>query len=258
MTFEGKSRRLRERLKLAMPVRVECRESADLRWTEVTRLVDVTPFGARLTLARPTEPGRMLYLQMPMPRQLRCFDHVEPQYKVWAVVRNVRPCRAEGVRPAEHDEPPRYEVGVAFVGRRPPASYEQDPSTRYDIRSLSPGESSYALSERVPSEREPGGAEGARSVETRLTLPLDVIVEAYDENGQVQAREQTVTENISRRGASVWTTLEIERGRFVRLTSPSQRLSVMAAVRARRRGADGVTRLHLEFVDREWPLEGLE
>jgi hypothetical protein len=29
-------------------------------------------------------------------------------------------------------------------------------------------------------------------------------------------------------------------------------------VRARRLGADGIPRLHLEFIDRQWPLEGIE
>jgi hypothetical protein len=44
----------------------------------------------------------------------------------------------------------------------------------------------------------------------------------------------------------------------VRLTSVAQRVSITAVVRSRRPGPDGVMRLHLEFVDREWPLEGLE
>jgi hypothetical protein len=257
MEFDGKSRRLRERLKLAMPVRVECRETADFRWTEMSRLIDVTPFGARFALVHMTEPGRLVHLTLPMPRQLRCFDHVETQYKVWALVRNVsahRPPR--GARAAAQDELPRYEIGVAFVGKRPPPSYDQDPSTRYDIKNLTPSECSYVLTEKQPPAYDPENA--PRTQETRLMMPLDVLVEAFDESGAPVLREQTVTENISRRGASVWTTLPVERGRFVRLTSLAQRLSVMAAVRARRPGPDGVTRLHLEFIEREWPLEGLE
>jgi hypothetical protein len=31
-----------------------------------------------------------LRLTLAMPRQLRCFDHVEDQYRVWSLVRNVR------------------------------------------------------------------------------------------------------------------------------------------------------------------------
>jgi len=35
-------------------------------------------------------------------------------------------------------------------------------------------------------------------------------------------------------------------------------LALVAAVRAARTGADGIPRLHLEFIDRQWPLEGIE
>lgn len=257
MKYEGKSRRLRERVKLTLPVRVECRESADFRWTEVSRLVDVTPFGAGFTLTHQTEVGRLLLLTLPLPRQLRSFDHAEDQYKVWALVRNIRPHHPAS---SSRSDAPRFEVGVAFVGKRPPASYEQDPSLRYEIQTLAPGGNSYALVEwRAAAQEGASGEAGAkRTMETRLSMPVDVVVEAFDERGGVQEREQTVTENISRHGASVWTTLGLARGRFVRLTSVAQRVSVTAVVRARRTGSDGVMRLHLEFVDREWPLEGLE
>ena len=62
MGFEGKSRRLRERVKLALPVRVHCRETAEHEWTEMSRLVDVTPFGARFPLTHPVERGRIVRL----------------------------------------------------------------------------------------------------------------------------------------------------------------------------------------------------
>lgn len=127
-----KSRRLRERFELALPVRVQCRESLDHKWIEMSRLVDVTPFGARLRLKRPTEMGRLLLLTLPMPRPLRCFDHVEDQYRVWSLVRNVKlldPSSAKGAL---------VEIGVAFVGKRPPRSFESDPrgATRSRDRAL--------------------------------------------------------------------------------------------------------------------------
>ena len=84
-----KSKRMRERIKLALPVRVQCRESAGLEWTEMSRLIDVTPFGARFPLTRPIERGRLLHLTLPMPRQLRCFDHADDQYRVWALICHV-------------------------------------------------------------------------------------------------------------------------------------------------------------------------
>ena len=254
MKFQGKSQRLRERLKLSMPVRVECRETKDYSWAEMSRLIDVTPFGARFALVHMTEVGRLLHLTMPLPRQLRCFDHIEPQYKVWSVVRNVSRHQPQRAGAGAPQDTARFDVGVAFVGKRPPASYEQDPATRYDILSLSPS-GTYDLTELKPPD---AGARRERGEDTRLVMPLDVIVEVFDEQGATVMREQTVTENISRRGACIWTTLDVARGRFVRLTSASQGLTVTAAVRARRTGPDQITRLHLEFVDGEWPLEGIE
>jgi hypothetical protein len=261
MNFEGKSRRARERLKLALPVRVLCKESADFEWVELSRLIDVTPFGARFTLAHLTEPGRLLHLTLPMPRQLRCFDHIEQQYRVYALVRNISPYKEETGRgtpsqPARaQQDPPRFEVGVAFVGNRPPAAYEKDPSTRFEIANLVEGNCLWEVRERPNQE---SNQQAARSMETRLQMPVDVMVEVFDESGNIVASEQTVTENISRRGAAVWTTLPVERGRFVRMTSLQNQMSVTAAVRARRPGPDGIMRLHLEFIDRSWPLEGFE
>ncbi|MBV8856658.1 MAG: hypothetical protein JOZ02_06840 [Acidobacteria bacterium] len=240
---------MRERIKLALPVRVHCRESAGHEWTEMSRLVDVTPFGARFPLMRPTERGRLLHLTLPMPRQLRCFDHVEDQYRVWALI-----CRVSARPEFEGDAGSSisYEVGVAFTGKYPPQSYVKDPSTLYEAVAVSAEDNLWQLKE---VEKQ---SVAHRSELTRLQMALNVRLEVFDTEGRVTASEQTVTENISRRGAAVWTTLQVERGRFVRLTSTETGLAVTAAVRAARTGADGIPRLHLEFIDRQWPLEGIE
>jgi hypothetical protein len=250
MNSEGKSKRLRERIKLALPVRIHCRESADYEWVEMSRLVDVTPFGARFALVRPTERGRLLHLTLPMPRQLRCFDHIEDQYRVWALVRNVRMQTQAGA--GELGLPTSFEVGVAFTGKHPPASYVRDPSTLYDVDPLSQGQNLWQLREVEK------GQSVARSAETRLQMAVNFRIEVFDVDGRVVASEDTVTENISRRGAAVWTTLKVARGRFVRVSSAESGLSVMAVVRGSRTGPDGIPRLHMEFVDKQWPLEGIE
>jgi hypothetical protein len=252
-----KSQRVRERLKLALPVRVHCRESAEHEWVELSRLVDVTPFGARFTLARPTERGRLMHLTMPLPRQLRCFDHIEDQYRVWALVRHAAPyATAPKEQAAAAGASLRFNVGVAFTGKHPPASYQRDPTTLYEVDRLAAEGNLWAVRER-PSQAE-GGPQLSRSQMTRIQMAVGVLVELFDERGAITASEQTVTENISRRGASVMTSLDAGRGRFVRVTSAEHGLSVLAAVRARRTGPDGIPRLHLEFVDRQWPLDGID
>ena len=45
---------------LSLPVSVHCREGEDDEWIEMSNLIDASPFGARLTITRPTEQGRLL------------------------------------------------------------------------------------------------------------------------------------------------------------------------------------------------------
>src|ERR1044071_5783409 len=125
MSEQRNWKRIRERLALQLPVRVRGRETPDFEWMEVTRLTNVTPFGAGFTLKHPTERGRLLHMTIPMPRQLRVFDHVEDQYRIWAIVRYLKP--------AIVDDKNIFNIGVAFIGKRAPASYETDPWKRYDI-----------------------------------------------------------------------------------------------------------------------------
>ena len=240
MSEQKNERRLRERLRLELPLRAHYRENLETEWTELTRARDLTPFGAGFSLTRPVDLGRLIHLTLPMPRQLRCFDHIEEQYRVWALVRSLRaeePADASGRK---------FVVGAAFVGKHPPQSYLQDPTRRYEP--AGGGDSLWQLKEQT-------GEAPRVERESRLNVPVEVTIAVPNERGEVAAREETVTENISRRGAAVFTTLDVQPGQFVRLTSTRYGTSVYAVVRRRRTGADGITRLHLQFVDREWPLE---
>ncbi len=236
-------KRIRERLELKLPVRVTCRETRELEWTEITRLIDVTPFGAGFTLKRPIEKGRLLHMTIPMPRQLRVFDHVEDQYRVWALVRHVKPVAPPGSNSL------LFEVGVAFIGKRPPRSYEDDPAKRYEIGSTS-AETLNVAADWVPIEM----ASSDKRAHTRHSIPVDMFIETFNDKGEVELSEYTVTENISQKGAALYTTLSLPVGRFVRLSSEQYKLTVYAAVRGQSIGATGVPRVHVEFVDREWPL----
>src|SRR5207302_5085923 len=190
-----KSRRLRERIALSLPVRVYCRESKDREWNEVSRLVDITPFGARVRLKRPIEIGRLLLLVSAMPRQLRCFDHVEDQYRVWSLVRSVR------FLDPKIEKGALVEIGLAFVGKRPPRSFEEDPARRYEIAKTSTEAGLWSLTEN--------SAEGVSETfitdkrkESRHVIPIEVLIEVFDKNGELSQSESTVTENISARGAA--------------------------------------------------------
>lgn len=246
---DEKSQRLRERLGLKLPVQVHGRNSVDEEWTEMSRLVDVTPYGARLSLKQPTEPGRLLHLMLAMPPKLRCFDHVEDQYRVWSLVRNAKLL--------EPGAGALIEIGVAFVGKHPPRSYASDPARRYEMAKSNLGSGLWSVQEESDKMNSEALVTDQRR-ESRHTIPIDVLVEVFGANGELSHGERTVTENISRQGAAVFTTLEVTPGHFVKVTSEQYATSRLAAVRRRRAGPDGIPRLHLEFVGAGWPLESIE
>lgn len=247
MSYQGKSRRRQERTEISLPLEVEYRESTDQKWNAHAQLLDVTPFGARLVVPLPTEPGRLLHLALPLPGQLRCYDHDEKLYRIWAVVRHARV-----ISPSE-DYVPQFEIGVAFTGKESPESFAADPATLYDLAPTASETGLWEVSARPQTE---GGAFAGveRRREPRHEIATAVVIEIYDAQGRVQKREQARTENISQRGMAVLTSLNIVRGRYIRVRSAEYRVAVIAAVRRLRPGADKLNRLHLEFVDQQWPL----
>jgi len=179
-------------------------------------------------------------MTIPMPRQLRVFDHVEDQYRIWAVVRYLKASTS--------DKQTIFNIGVAFIGKRPPASYEKEPWKRYDISTtvLQPSAAADDMLMPFPSSDQ--------RAHTRHNIPVDMRVDIIDGTGQIVQSEHTVTENISTKGATLFTTLEIPLGRFIRVTSDQHGITAHAAIRSRSTGADGVPRIHVEFIDKEWPL----
>jgi len=248
-TVTEKENRRIQRYALALPARVEVKVDANFSWSDITRLEDVSAFGCGMNLKRPVKRGRLLLMSVPMPRQLRCYDYLEPQYKIWALVR-----RCVAVDAGRESE--SYAVGVAFIGKNPPISYLGDPAKLFDL-----------------SEREDGGLWQLREMDlnadesdlpaylrrhTRFSIPETLLIEMLDENGDVVASEVTVTENISVGGAAVFTSFEVTNGAFLRVKSERHDLSIISIVRGRHVGPDGIVRLHLEFIDHLYPLQGIE
>ena len=224
MSEERNWKRIRERLPLHLPVRVQGRDTPTFEWTEITRLANVTPFGAGFTLKHPTERGRLLFMTIPMPRQLRVFDHVEDQYRIWAIVRYMKPAIVDGQS--------IFNIGVAFIGKRAPASYETEPWKRYDINANVFQALSKAEEILIPITDQ--------RVQTRYNIAVDMRIELIDPDGKVTESEHTVTENISTKGATLFTTLQIPQGRFFRFESEHYGVTAHAAISSRRTGADGV------------------
>lgn len=246
----GKDARKINRIGLSLPARVECKVNQTVSWNEITRLNDVSAFGAGFNLPRPIKRGRLVLMTIPMPRQLRCFDHVEPQYRVWGLVRHCVPFRKYPTSPEN------YAIGVAFIGRYPPVGYMEDPAKLFDVQQRQ-GEGFWDVVE-APSNPDESHLPKEYRRHSRYAIPVNIMLESLDEDGNVEEGEMTVTENISLSGASVFTTLKADVGAFIRVTSDQYNVSIVAVVRGKRAGNDGFPRLHLEFIDRYFPLEGID
>ena len=151
-TVINKDNRRIQRYSLSLPARVEVRIDNNFSWNEITRLEDVSAFGAGMNLKRPVKRGRLLVISVPMPRQLRCYDYLEPQYRIWGLVRR---CVAIGDNPQAET----YAIGIAFIGKNPPTSYQDNPAKLYDL-----------------SEREDGGLWQLREADT---MPDESDLPAY-------------------------------------------------------------------------------
>ncbi len=247
-SIEKDSRR-RPRFSLALPVRVESHVNESVSWNEITRLTDVSAFGAGFKLHRPVKRGRLLQMTIPMPRQMRCYDFAEPQYRIWGLVRS---CITKESSPKEEN----HSVGVAFIGKRPPQSYLDDPAKLFEISHQEEGQ----LWNIIDAPRQPDEALLPKELRrhSRFPIPANVIVEKIDAEGNVIDSEQTVSENLSLSGTAVFSMLDVEVGEFVRVKSEQYNVSIISIVRGRRIGQDNIPRLHVEFVDRFFPLEGIE
>ena len=161
------------------------------------------------------------------------------------------------VKLLEPDAGALVEIGVAFVGKHPPRSFAGDPAQRYEMAPSNLGAGLWSVKEESDEVISEVLVTDKRK-ESRHTIPIDVLIEVFGANGDLSQAERTVTENISRQGAEVFTTLDITPGHFVKVTSEQYATSRLATVRGRRAGPDGIARLHLEFVGGEWPLGGIE
>jgi hypothetical protein len=247
---EKENRRI-QRIALPLPVRVEVKIDANTSWYEITRLNDVSAFGAGFALKRPIKRGRLVLMTIPMPRQLRSFDYGEPQYRIWGLVRRCITIETPG-RDTE------FSIGVAFTGRKPPADYLEHPSRLYDISHQEGEGKGFWHVDLADLRADESNLPKDQRKQTRYSIPETLTLSQVDEAGRVLFSESTVTENISLGGAAIFTTHQFETGTFLRVYSARHDLEILSIVRGSRVGTDGITRLHLEFIDRYYPLEGID
>jgi hypothetical protein len=219
----GAERRKQRRVPMRLPVRVQGRDADGTTWEEMSSCEDASPGGVGLRLARPVVLGQVLHLSLPLPQRFRQYDLTDPSYRVYTLVRNVRPAPGGGVR-----------VGALFLGKHPPRGAHALPGELF----LMPGDPTPVERRRFP-----------RHV-ARLVLRL----EAGDAPGGVAVEEKTVAEDVSQWGAQVRaTTLPVVKGALLQVEEVGGDFRTRAEVRNISIGADGQPRLNLLFIDAPTP-----
>jgi hypothetical protein len=221
MSAEGRDRsapqeRRREiRMTLSLPVRIQGQYPDGQPWEEMTTTSDASFGGASVGLRRVVLRGQALHLSLPLPKRFRTHDFSAPTYRVYAVVRSVKP---------------NGEVGIRFLGKEPPGGYARNGAGLF----LRPPTAAAA----GPSER--------RAAPRRDGVFFFVLKPSSDGN---RTEEATVADNIGAGGARVKTTQPFAEGEIVEVEEPGGSFRTRAAVRHAYVGADAVGRLNLMFVD---------
>jgi hypothetical protein len=217
------NRRRTDRYKLAIPARVAGVDGkVDGKWSEMTETLDVSRTGVRLRLNRPVHYGMVLYLSLPLPAKLRSHSFADGSYNVYALVRRIEPPK-KGERI----------VGLEFIGEHPPPGYLERPWATFRTKR-------WAGNERRRAPR----------IERAEAVRVEYISTAMPST----LREEAITENVSRTGLRVIVRAAPPEFDLLRITSAARHFDGLATLRNRFQGKDGLERLCLQFLDKEWPI----
>ena len=216
------NRRRVERFKLSIPVRVTGCDRYG-KWNEMAETVDVGRTGIKVRMRHRVSPGTVLYVTLPLPAKLRSHGFAESSYNVYTLIRRVDPPR-QGVRL----------VGLEFIGERPPAGFLAKPWASF--------------------RRERSGRKDCRRP-AREQKGEKVTIEYFDESMRALSKDEARTENVSSQGLRILGTSSPTEFDLVRVSCQSLNFESMAALRNRYTGTDGLERVCVQFIDKEWPVQ---
>lgn len=240
-------KRRTKRVSIGLPIRITGKDISGSDWDEMSRTIDVSAYGLGFSLKRSVERGQILRFTLPMPQKFRSYDYIDTQYNVWGIVTGCD---------KKPDEPNTYMLGTAFIGKNPPVSYLKNPNQLYQIR-FDGNDGSYQL-RPVDKIVENASRPEVYRQQSRYDIPVSVVLEVLDSAGNVEKRESTVMENVSLGGAAIFSSLELEIGSELHVKSDQYNANMKAVLRGKRKGTDGIPRLHVEFIDGLFPLQGID
>ena len=220
---------------------IKSKDADNTPWKEVAEVMSFTAGGMTFYIERECKAGRLISLMLAMPAHLRCYDHDKELYRVWGLVQFCQPLNNAGRE--------GFYVGVAFIGKNPPDSYNEQSDQSYRIRGMD-DDGLWKIDEAKSSFKPRRHLRYWNSVELYLAL--------VDVKRDTIGGEWTTTENVSKRGAAVFTTLDVGVGDRVKFISENFDFSGLAVVCNKQLGTDGKIRLHIQFVENDFPVDRLK
>jgi hypothetical protein len=175
---------------------------------------------------------------IPLPAHLRCYDYDKEFYRVWGLVQHCEPMTA--------DDGSNFHIGVAFIGKSCPESYNADPKQHYRIEGID-DDGMWSVTESKTAFK--------KRADMRFWKPIELYLALVDTKDGSRGGERTVCENVSRSGAAVYTSLEVGIGDRVKFISEEFDFSGLAVVCNVQTTEDDRTRLHLNFIESSFPVE---
>lgn len=209
-------------------------------WEELGEVTSFSSTGATIRVPRECHVGRLIWVDLPFPPHMRAYDHDKEFYRVWGLVQN---CHSS---PAERGG--ASYVGIAFIGRNPPASYNADPQRSYRICGVN-DDGLWKVAE-LKSTFKP-------RKELRYWEPFELYLAQVDANMKTINGAKGIAENISKGGAAVLSSLDLNVGDRVKFISEQFDYSGIAVVCDKLAAKESRCRLHLKFVESDFPVEKL-
>ncbi len=219
------NRRRDNRRELCLPVIVKGYDQDRGEWEEESETIDVSRFGIVLRISKRMKHSMIVHLSLPLPSELRSYDHSESDYRVYAIVRRVE-AAIKGMRI----------IALEFIGQHPPIGYIEEPWACFQSNKWSGRE---------------------RRKEPREERNDIVWIEYLDEAMQCISREVTRTEDLSSTGMRVSVKSAPPDFEVARVSYPSRSLEICAVVCNRYKDKDGLERLCLQFLDNAWHVNSL-
>lgn len=219
---------------------VKAKDKDNQHWKEVADLISVSATGSSFNLPRPCEPGTLVSLMVPLPVHMRCYDYDKEFYKVWGLVQHCESVMA--------DDPSKYHIGVAFIGKNPPDKYRSNPQLTFRISGVDDDGMWTVEESKTPFQKR---------ADVRFWRPIELYLALIDTKDGSVGGERTTAENVSRSGAAVFTTLNVGVGDRVKFISAEYDFSGLAVVCNTQVSEDERTKLHLKFVETTFPVETL-